>query len=137
MTELPTLKEELERKAYEMLVRLDTQIKAGTIDPRGAWVTASTIWTLTAGLVDNDTSQAAADMANENHSPGWRRSFAHSTKAPLSLRVLAGKGYALLKVDTNTGETTTVKAARLDPGDLEIEIDRIVAGLKAAGYIEL
>lgn len=136
MTELPTLKEELERKAYEMLVRLDSQIKAGSIDPRGAWVTAHTIWTLTAGLVDNDTSQAAAEMANENSCTFWRRVFLHPTKAALLLYVFPGKAYALRKPD-GSGGYSTVKQARHDPGDLELEVNNLVDRLKTSGYTEI
>lgn len=139
MTELPTTKEELERKALEILTQTAERLQAGAIDRRGAHVTAKTVWTLTAGLVDESVSSLAAQLADENPSPGWKRYFIGNepTKNPLILAVVPGKACVLIKVDPRTGERATLKRRDAEPGVLEEYVAMLVESLKAGGYIEI
>lgn len=130
--DLPTLKEELERKTVEVLSQLDHRIRSGSIDPRGAWVTAQTVWTLTAGLVSNEASQAAADIANQNPCPNWKRVFVHDSKPTLLLRVAPSRGFAL----THAITSAVLKKGLLEPGDLG-SLDKVVEALKSVGYTEI
>lgn len=135
--DVPTLKEELERKTVEVLSELDRRIRSGSIDPRGAWVTAQTVWTLTAGLVSNEASQAAAELANQNPCQAWRRVFIHTSKPTLLLKVVPGRAFVLSVVNAATGSTTALKSGRSEPGELEELVDRIATRLKGDGYIEI
>ncbi len=138
-TELPTTKEELERKSLELLTLTAERLQSGAMDRRGAYATAKAVWTLTAGLVDQSISQLAQQLADENPAPGWKRHFIGNepTKSPLTLIVLPGRAYVLQKVDPATGERTTLKRREMDPGDLEVQVAAVVESLKAGGYHEL
>lgn len=137
--DIPTTKEELERKCIEMLTLTASQLERGAIDKRTAWLTAKTLWALTAGLVSEEISGFCARMADENPAPGFRRYFIGNepTKSPLILIVSPGRAYALVKVDPVTGERTTLKHRQLDPGDLEEHVQKIADSLKAGGYREI
>lgn len=137
--DIPTTKEELERKCIEMLTLTASQLERGAIDKRTAWVTAKTLWGLTAGLVSEEISGFCARMADESPAPGFRRYFVGNepTKSPLILIVSPGRAYALVKVDPVTGERTTLKHRQLDPGDLEKHVQKIADSLKAGGYREI
>lgn len=137
--DIPTTKEELERKCIEMLTHTASQLEHGVIDRRTAWVTAKTLWTLTAGLVEHDISDFCARLADENPAPGFRRHFVSNdpAKRPLVLIVSPGRAYALVAVHPGTGARTTLKQQQLDPGDLEAQVNKLAAALKASGYIEI
>lgn len=137
--DIPTTKEELERKCIEMLTLTASQLERGAIDKRTAWLTAKTLWALTAGLVSEEISGFCARMADENPAPGFRRYFIGNepTKSPLILIVNPGRAYALVKVDPATGERTTLKHRQLDPGDLEEHVQKIADSLKSGGYREI
>ena len=139
MTELPTTKEELERKMLELLALTAERLQSGALDRRGAYMTAKAAWTLTAGLVDQSISYLAQQLADENPAPGWKRYFVSQdpTKAPLVLIVLPGRAYALQKVNAATGERVTLKRRELEPGELEEQVAKLAESLKAGGYLEL
>lgn len=135
--DFPTLKQELERKAIEILLEVDHRFRSGSIDQRGAWVTAQTVWTLTAGLVSNELSQAAADIANKTSCTFWRRVFVHVSKPTLVLKVVPGRAFVLAKVDPSTGTQTTLKSAKSEPGELEELVGKVESSLKDSGYKEI
>lgn len=136
---LPTTREELERKSLELLTHTAHQREVGAIERRGAFLTAHAVWTLTAGLVDQEVSDLAARLAEENQTSGWKRYFIGNepTKSPLILAVVPGRAYALIKVDPTTGQRTTLKHRQHEPGDLERQVAAVCASLVAGGYHEL
>lgn len=137
--DIPTTKEELERKCIETLTLTANQLEQGVIDRRTAWVTAKTLWTLTAGLVSEEISEFCARLADENPAPGFRRYFVGNepSKHPLILIVVPGSAFALVKVDPSDGKRTTLKQGKKDPGDLEQFVSKLADSLKASGYIEI
>lgn len=138
-SDIPTLKEELERKCVEALVRVAERLRSGGIERRAAHVTASTIWDVASGLVDNSVTDLAAQMTTENQAIDWRRYLVSgdATKFPLVLIVVPGTAYVLVKVDPSNGERTVLKRRKLEPGDLEQEVAALTDRLKLGGYIEL
>lgn len=137
--DIPTTKEELERKCVDLLTHTANQLERGVIDKRTAWVTAKTLWTLTAGLVDEQISEFCSKLADENPARGFRRYFVGSkpTLPPLILVTIPGEAFALIKIDPTDGERTTLKHGKKEPGDLEEHLAKMVDALKASGYIEI
>ena len=139
---IPDTREELKRKAVDVLAHAAGMHKAGRMDKRTAWVIANTVWSLTAGLVDEEISSLASSLANEINCPGYRRYFISAKKggSPLVLVLNPDVAYALVKIDTETGERTQVKRqARgdMDPIDFRQHTDLLIKQLSGAGYIEL
>lgn len=138
-SDIPTIKEELERKSIEVLVRVAEQLRGGRIERRAACVAASTVWDVVSGLVDSSITQLAEQLVKENPAHGWKRYFVgnDATKLPLVLVVVPGRAYVLQKINPVDGERTVLKKRELEPGDLEEEVATLVDRLKLGGYIEL
>lgn len=135
-TTLPSTREELERKAVDLLVQVGHQYQTGVIDKRTASITNGVVWTLTAGLIDEQIVNMAAQQANEIGQAPMRKIFLHASKPALALAVLPGQAFALNKIDQVTGQRTQVSAKRLDPGELEARVAMLTQTLLDSGYFE-
>lgn len=76
MAEIPSIEEELERKANETLMQVLTAFDAGEIDAEIVVAIIATIWDVTAGLISRELMDMLADtrdaMAEERVDPRRR-----------------------------------------------------------------
>lgn len=135
--EVPTIKEELDRKTVENLVDLVSRLERGLVDERSAWVEAKTIWNVTCGLVSSDISEHAAQVANSINKEAWSRTFVHQSKMPVLMQILPNRAYVLTRITPETGERTRIAVKKFEPGEQPSTVTAAVNSLKAAGYIEI
>lgn len=134
---IPSTRDELNRKAVDLLVLNESQLSGGAIDTRTAYVTAKTIWTLTAGLVDEDISSAAAQQADAQGVQAIRRHFVGKGKLLRLTFNTHTDGFFLLEIDTNTGERKVVMRNGAQVGQREALIKEVAQSLIGRGFIEV
>lgn len=134
---LPTIKEELERKALDILVETMDRYTRGAIDRRTAHVTVGTVWSLTAGLIDEGVLNMAAAAAEDTKTNAIKRYFVGKGSVLLLAFSTHSPGYVLLKFDTTTLARTKVLDRPTDVGEREAEMKKMADGFIASGYLEL
>lgn len=136
MDDLPTTRQELERKTVDFLEQKVHDFEAGHLDLDELQLVAKAVWSVTSGLVDNAISAMAADAAGD------------VKPVPVKKRFL-GKGELLTFVwrpGTDGFAFSTTDAARLDkknvvqktkPGELQARLNQLFGALRTKGYIEV
>lgn len=138
MTELPTVREELERKTIDLLEHLETRKEAGRLPAEMHAQIASAIWTLTSGLISGDVGALVAEVAKQRSAViKISRNFIGKGAFLRLVWTSDQNGYALFSYDAITGLRTTLRISKSEIGFREKEIEALCAGLLARGYIEL
>lgn len=136
-TDIPSTRDELNRKAVDLLLLNEAQLNGGAIDKRTAYVTAKTVWTLTAGLVDEDISSVAAQQADAQGVQSIRRHFVGKGKLLRLAFNTHTDGFFLLEIDTNTGERLVKLRSVAQVGEREALIAQTAQNLIGRGFIEI
>lgn len=139
MTPIPTQAQELERKTVEEIERLLRQCDAGHITKNNMAMAAHSIWNVTAGLVDADTSRLAEQAAMELQFTNQvirRRFLCPSGIVEVSYHP-EKPGYLVRSIDASTKEVKVLKASRLAPGDRDAELAKVINSLAPPKYLEL
>ncbi len=71
MSEVPTLQDELDRKAIETAQMIQHQYKTGQMTKAMYDAAVLSLWWVTAGLIDNDVSAAVSAMSAEASPEQW------------------------------------------------------------------
>lgn len=136
--ELPTIKEELERKTVEVLERLVFRHETHRISKDHLSNAAKTIWNITSGLVGDEIAalcSATADMATVPDR--MKRHFVGKGKVLTVTWLPEGTGYAIVKRDAAIGESPVVRAIKSEVGLREAELEKLFSVLAKSGYTEL
>lgn len=129
---IPTVREELIRKTVEFMIAATE--KPGNTDPVIAAAQAKALWTVTAGLVDGETSELLAAHADSVGRHPIKRYFAGKGGVLVLAYMPDGNGYALQKIDPADGLARVLKASKAEVGFREQEMSDLVDGLLRAGY---
>lgn len=132
---IPTVREELIRKTIEFMIAAEE--KGEIADKVIAAAQAKALWTVTAGLVDNETSELLASHANTLGERPVKRYFAGKGSVLMLAHIPAGSGYVLKKINPADGLSSIVKASKSEVGFREKEMEDLVAGLLRTGYIAI
>lgn len=129
---LPTTKQELERKAIELLEQIEHDRIAHKLTPNDVALMCGVIWTLTAGLVGEEISQLTSLAAATHKRRPVTRHFAGNGHV-LVLVIGATAGFVLQEINPTTTQRRVLKTSALDVGERELVIDALVAGLLKGG----
>lgn len=129
---IPTVREELIRKTVEFMIAASE--KPGCADPVIAAAQAKALWTVTAGLVDSETSELLAAHADSIGQQPIKRYFAGNGNVLMLAYLPSGNGYVLKKIDPTDGSARVLKASKAEVGFREQEMSDLVDGLLRAGY---
>lgn len=132
---VPTVREELIRKTVEFMIAASE--KPGCADPVIAAAQAKALWTVTAGLVDSETSELLAAHADSIGQQSIKRYFAGNGNVLMLAYLPSGNGYVLQKIDPADGSARVLKASKAEVGFREQEMADLIDGLKRTGYRQI
>ena len=135
MDELPTIKAELNRKTVEFLEQKAHESQSGQITKHDLGIVAQAVWTVTAGLVDDDISFLAERLADEAAKSPIKRIFAGKGEVLTFAWKAGGNGFVLTSTDATTLKRSSV-ASKTEPGELQNKLNRLFAGM-SGHYIEI
>lgn len=135
MNELPTIKAELNRKTVEFLEQKCYESDHEQITKADLGIVAHAAWTITAGLVDNDISALAAELADRSTKTPMKRSFVGKGEVLAFVWQPGASGFALTRRNATTLEKTST-ATRTEPGEQQNTLDRLFKALKTQ-YVEI
>ena len=129
---IPTVREELIRKTVEFMIAATE--KPGYVEPVIAAAQAKALWTVTAGLVDSETSELLAAHADSIGQQPIKRYLAGNGNVLMLAYMPSGNGYVLKKIDPTDGSARVLKASKAEVGFREQEMSDLIDGLLRAGY---
>lgn len=133
---VPTTREELNRKTADTLVEALNRVDAGRMTKRDLGLVGKTLWSATAGLVDEQISDACSEAAMNLSAEPMKRHFIGNG----TLRTVAWfpdrAGFVVKSRDAH-GKVLNVNARKTDIGERETELETLFAALRKAGYVEL
>lgn len=134
--EIPSVKEELERKTVDLLLELVHRSETLRIDPSDAGHIAKALWTVTSGLVSSDVSGMCASAANAAKPRIMTMRFIGRGNIMVIMWLADTAGYVI-----NTWNTTTLvkvsKVVRTEIGPREPELEKLFSLLVKSGYHKL
>lgn len=127
MDTLPTIREELNRKACEVLIRNQEQCGSGAVPLDYAGAVSKTVWNLCAGLIDDDILSIAAQHADQIGQRSFVRNFICGGKL-LQLQWNARcDGFKLVNIDLHSGERKLMKESKAQVGERELLMADLVS----------
>jgi hypothetical protein len=136
--EIPTLKEELERKSVEALEFAVHRHEQHLLSDRELGVIGHAVWNITGGLVDDSVSDLAALVAKTRHATPIKRHFAGKGAIYTVAYRTERDGFVVVKRDARTPkERQVVRNSDAQAGDREDQLKTLFAAFKTGGYVEL
>ena len=132
---IPTVREELIRKTVEFMIAATE--KPGYVEPVIAAAQAKALWTVTAGLVDSETSELLAAHADSIGQQPIKRYLAGKGNVLMLAYLPSGNGYVLQKIDPTDASARVLKASKAEVGLREQEMADLIDGLKRTGYRQI
>lgn len=134
--DLPSLRDELDRKALEFLIDTEQRVQGGLMSKGAAALRAQATWAITAGLVSESVSEAAEMAVSTYGTYIERHVFVGNgevlllTIDPNALRV------KLLRVNPETSGAEKLQDRSFESGDdLAHFLARLRSGLKDKRYV--
>jgi hypothetical protein len=133
---IPTVREELERKVLDELVRLAHCVQVRRMEESEYHLAAKALWNVVSGLIPDDTLTLVATAADEFKGPIRRVHFFKEGDVMTFAWDPEKDGYAVVRRGLSHAKpaTSTVKAAR---DDRAAALDKLFAALKKAGWTRL
>jgi hypothetical protein len=134
-TTLPTTEQELNRKTVDFLEDLHFAMSRNDIDPLVASVQCKAVWTVTAGLVDNDISGMLTETASMLGAQPVKIFFAGHGKLRLLAYPARGAGFVLLEIDATSNAKSVLIKSATDGNERAQALAKTIEALKAKGYV--
>lgn len=133
---IPSIREELERKVLDELVRLAHCVQVRRMEESEYHLVAKSLWNTVSGLIPDDSMQLVEAAANEFKGPIRRVHFFKDGDVMTFAWDPEKDGYAVVRRGLSHAKpaTSAMKAARDDRG---AALDKLFAALKKTGWTRL
>lgn len=137
MEPIPTPREELTRKTVDVLTQLVHRSEVGRLDKSQLAFAGRLLWTVTAGLVDEDVTVICQEAARAGLDKPIKRHFVGKGVVRTVAWHADKPGYAMVTRDANATPVTEPMVRKTEIGERENELATLFASLRKAGYVEL
>jgi hypothetical protein len=134
--ELPTLREELERKTVDELQTLVYRAENERLDKETLGMLGHTLWTVTSGLVSREVSELCSATANSTKPRKLSRQFIGKGSVLTVTWMPDGQGYVVCVMDATTFEKK-LRPIKSEIGMREEELKKLFGTLCKSGYQQL
>lgn len=136
MDNIPTAKEELERKTIEFLEAQVHRSESGRLAKEDLALLGRSLWTVTSGLVDAGVLDLCALVGKGARARNVFRRYVGQGKVITVAWAPDSAGFAVISINATTLEKT-IRKAPAEIGEREAQIETLIANLARAGYVEI
>lgn len=136
-SEVPSVKEELERKTVDLLENLVHRSESLRLDKRTLAFVAKQLWHVTSGLVDKGISDLCGAVALECTKETLARRFVGKGTLVVVVWLPDKPGYNVVKINPTTLERTVAHSSKEDVTTRGPQLEELFAALVKSGYQEI
>lgn len=133
---IPLLRDELERKTVDELVRLGHQSAAGRLDGPDYSLAAQSIWNVTSGLVGAEVNDYVTQAAAQHPTRINKRHFVHPGGTVAS-QIWRHDKPGFLAVARTPGRPVETRPIACEPDERDKKLQIVREKMLAAGWTEL
>lgn len=135
--EIPSVREELERKTVDVLTSLVYRCRENRLDKSTLGAIATALWNATSGLVGNEVSEICVKVASEGLARPMTRNFIAKGEVLTVIWNADKAGYIIFSRNATTLERHVLSRKNTEIGHREAELSKLFNALVAKGYLEI